>query len=101
MHLGEPGTRPGGLAAWNFHVAIDTSARAEQLRGFLHTDRGLYRPGDTVRLKGLARTMKLGAALRVPAARKAHVTVRDPRGEQLLEKTVPLSRSVALRSTCR
>ena len=78
--------RTGGLAAWNFNVPIDSSARAEQLRGFLHTDRGLYRPGDTVRVKGLARVMKLGSALRVPASRKAHVVVRDPRGEQVLEK---------------
>ena len=84
--------RTGGLAAWNFNVPIDSSARAEQLRGFLHTDRGLYRPGDTVRVKGLARVMKLGSALRVPASRKAHVVVRDPRGEQVLEKNVALSR---------
>jgi uncharacterized protein YfaS (alpha-2-macroglobulin family) len=84
--------RAGGLAAWNFHVPTDQSARAEQLRGFMHTDRGLYRPGETVRLKGLARAMKLGGALRVPSARKARVTVRDPRGEALLAKTVPLSR---------
>ncbi len=84
--------RTGGLAAWNFNVPIDSSARAEQLRGFLHTDRGLYRPGDTVRVKGLARVMKLGSALRVPSSRKAHVVVRDPRGEQVLEKNVALSR---------
>jgi uncharacterized protein YfaS (alpha-2-macroglobulin family) len=84
--------RTGGLAAWNFHVPVATSAHAEQLRGFLHTDRGLYRPGDTVRVKGLARVMKLGSALHVPATRNAHVTVRDPRGEQLLEKNVPISR---------
>src|SRR4029078_10307513 len=84
--------RPGGLAAWNFNVSVDASARAEQLRGFLHTDRGLYRPGDTVRVKGLARVMKLGSALRVPSSRKAHVVVRDPRGEQVLEKDVALSR---------
>jgi uncharacterized protein YfaS (alpha-2-macroglobulin family) len=84
--------RTGGLAAWNFSVPIDGSARAEQLRGFLHTDRGLYRPGDTVRVKGLARVMKLGSALRVPASRKAHVVVRDPRGERIVEKNVPLSR---------
>jgi alpha-2-macroglobulin len=84
--------RTGGLAAWNFHVPVDTSARSEQLRGFLHTDRGLYRPGDTVRVKGLARVMKLGSALHVPSSRKARVVVRDPRGEQLLEKNVPVSR---------
>ena len=84
--------RTGGLAAWNFHVAVDEAPSAEQLRGFLHSDRGLYRPGETVHLRGLARTMKLGGALHVPAARKAHVTVRDPRGEEILAKTVTLSR---------
>jgi uncharacterized protein YfaS (alpha-2-macroglobulin family) len=85
-------SRSGGLAAWNFRVAVDEAPRAEQLRGFLHSDRGLYRPGETVHLRGLARTMKLGGALRVPAARKARVTVRDPRGEEILAKTVTLSR---------
>ena len=29
---------------------------------------------------------------RVPSSRKVHVVVRDPRGEQLLEKNVPVSR---------
>ncbi len=85
-------TRVGGLAAYNFHVAVDQSDRAEQLRGFLHSDRGLYRPGDTVHLRGLARTMKLGGALRVPSARKVVVSVRDPRGEEILSKKLSLSR---------
>ena len=70
----------GGLAAWNFHVPVDTSARAEQLRGFLHTDRGLYRPGDTVRLKGLARVMKLGGgAARAVGAQGARHRARSAR----------------------
>jgi uncharacterized protein YfaS (alpha-2-macroglobulin family) len=85
-------TRSGGLAAWNFHVDVDASARATELRGFLHTDRGLYRPGDTVHVRGLARAMKLGGALHVPSARKVRVSVRDPRGQELLAKNVALSR---------
>ncbi|HSS37518.1 MAG TPA: MG2 domain-containing protein, partial [Polyangia bacterium] len=85
-------TRVGGLASWNFHVTGDQSSRTEELRGFLHSDRGLYRPGDTVHLRGLARTMKLGSALRIPTARKVAVSVRDPRGEEILSKKVPLSR---------
>lgn len=84
--------RAGGFAAWNFHVSSETSSRADQLRGFLHTDRGLYRPGDTVRVKGLARLMRLGGALRLPSSRKVHVVVRDPRGEPLLERNVAMTR---------
>jgi uncharacterized protein YfaS (alpha-2-macroglobulin family) len=84
--------REGGLAAWNFHVTAGDGTRVQQLRGFLHSDRGLYRPGDTIHVRGLARVMKLGSPLRVPTARKAKVTVRDPRGEEILARNVALSR---------
>jgi uncharacterized protein YfaS (alpha-2-macroglobulin family) len=84
--------REGGLAAWNFHVTPGDGTRALQLRGFLHSDRGLYRPGDTIHVRGLARVMKLGSPLRVPTARKAKVTVSDPRGEEILARNVTLSR---------
>lgn len=87
----DPG-RTGGLEAWNFHVASDYAESAVRLRGYLHSDRGLYRPGDTVHLRGLARTMKLGEGLRVPVAKKVDVTVRDPRGNQILTKAVTLSK---------
>jgi uncharacterized protein YfaS (alpha-2-macroglobulin family) len=84
--------REGGLAAWNFHVAPESGRGADQLRGFIHSDRGLYRPGDTVHVRGLARTMRLGGALRVPASRRARITVRDPRGEQFAARLVSISR---------
>jgi hypothetical protein len=85
--------RSGGLAAYNFKdVSRDESSHAEKLRGFLHTDRGLYRPEDTVHVKGLVRTMRLGKGLAVPAGAKAAVEVKDPKGNTLLEKSVALSR---------
>ena len=84
--------REGGLAAWNFHVTAGDGTRQEQLRGVLHSDRGLYRPGDTIHVRGLARVMKLGSPLRVPTTRKVKVAVSDPRGEEILSRTVTLSR---------
>src|SRR5262249_51095767 len=84
--------REGGLAAYNFHVEADASPSPDRLRGFVHTDRGLYRPGDTVHIKGLARTLKLGEGLRVPEGRRANVEVTDPRGNMLVQKGVALSR---------
>jgi uncharacterized protein YfaS (alpha-2-macroglobulin family) len=96
-HLGGDATwvnpsREGGLASWNFHVATDASRGAEQLRGFLHSDRGLYRPGETIHLRGLARLARLGGPLRVPAGRKVKVTIHDPRGEELLSRSVAVTR---------
>jgi uncharacterized protein YfaS (alpha-2-macroglobulin family) len=83
--------RTGAYASWNFDVSTDYAPQAEALRGFLHTDRGLYRPGDTVHVKGLARTVRLGEPLRVPKER-VHVTVFDPRGTRVLETDTSLSR---------
>ena len=83
--------RPGGLAAYNFNLSPDESDRDERLRGFMHTDRGIYRPGDTVHVKGLARTLRLGAGLRVPRQRGLVVRVNGPRGDTVLEKKARLS----------
>ena len=87
--------RVGGLASWQFSVDSDPGRRAERLRGFLHTDRGLYRPGDKVQLRGLVRLMRLGEGLRVPEAGKKNrveVVVRDPRGDVVVRKVLSLSR---------
>jgi len=84
-----------GLAAWNYNVEVDNNAAAVKLRGFMHTDRGLYRPGEKVHVKGLARTTKLGEPLDVPgegqAGKKVKVTVDDPRGKTLVETEAKLS----------
>ena len=48
----------------------DTSHAAAAAR-VPHTDRGLYRPGDTVHLRGLARTMKLGEGAAPAAAARS------------------------------
>ena len=52
----------------------------------------MYRPGDTVHLRGLVRTAKLGEGLSVPRERAVEVTVRDPRGQTVFSDTVELSR---------
>jgi uncharacterized protein YfaS (alpha-2-macroglobulin family) len=84
--------RDGGFSAWNFHVSPDDDPQPVRLRGFLHSDRGLYRPGDTVHLRGLARTMRLGQGLRVPAARKVKLTVSDPRGDVVIDRALAITR---------
>jgi len=81
-----------GLAAWNYNVEVDSDSAAVNLRGFMHTDRGLYRPGEKVHVKGLARMTKLGQPLDVPGeGKKVKVTVDDPRGKTLLQTEARLS----------
>lgn len=85
-------SRTNGLAAWNFNVSVDNSSAAVKLRGFMHTDRGLYRPGEKVHVKGLARVTKLGSPLDVPGeGKKAKVTVDGPNGKRIIETEAKVS----------
>ncbi len=79
----------GGLAKYNFRLK-DGDSGVARTRGYLHSDRGLYRPGDTVHLKGLVRIMQPGEGLRIPDSRSARVLVRDPRDQEVLSKELAL-----------
>jgi alpha-2-macroglobulin len=82
----------GGLSTWAFNVSSDHGTTPTKLRGFMHTDRGLYRPGDKVHVKGLARVTKLGAPLALPdASKKVAVEVAGPQGKSFLTAKAKLS----------
>ncbi len=81
-----------GLQAWNFGVNEEHAGSDLRVRGFLQSDRGLYRPGDTVHLRGLVRAIDLAGKMRVPAkAKKVHLVIEDPRGTTLVEEDVAQS----------
>lgn len=80
-----------GIHLWSFGVNVDRSPAASRIRGFIQSDRGLYRPGETVHFKGLVRQVRLGALPQLPEERAVKVAVRDPRGQVVLEREVPIS----------
>jgi uncharacterized protein YfaS (alpha-2-macroglobulin family) len=81
-----------GIQVWNFGVQASDGGGADvRVRGFLHSDRGLYRPGDTVHLRGLVRSIDLAGKMRVPKGKKAHLVVENPKGKVLLEEDVAVS----------
>jgi alpha-2-macroglobulin len=85
-------TASGGLSPWSFNVAVDRDTGPTKLRGFMHTDRGLYRPGDTVHVKGLARVTKLGEPLALPnVGKKVSVEVQGPQGKTVTTTNAKLS----------
>ncbi len=85
-------TRSGGLSAWSYNVDVDYERAPARLRGFMHTDRGLYRPGDKVHVKGLARTTRLGEPLAAPGeGKKVKVEVEGPQGKTFTEAEARLS----------
>ncbi|HLU66552.1 MAG TPA: MG2 domain-containing protein [Kofleriaceae bacterium] len=86
------GNWANGIQIWNFGVSEDRSGAETRVRGLIQSDRGIYRPGETVHFKGLVREIAVGRAPRVPSGAPVRVTVRDSRGATLMEKKLPLTR---------
>ena len=57
---------------------------------FLFTERGVYKPGDTIRLKGIARDLT-GARPRPPGGEKFTITVADGQDRKVFRQDVKLS----------
>ena len=86
------GNWANGIQLWNFGVTVDHKAAGARIRGFIQSDRGIYRPGETVHFKGLVREIRLGALPRVPRRRKVGIVVRDGRGAVVLNTKRKLTR---------
>jgi alpha-2-macroglobulin len=85
------GNWSNGIQTWNFGVTEDRTGGATKIRGFIQSDRGLYRPGERVHFKGIGREISMGRPPRVPAAKKVDVEIQDSRGETVMQKAVKLS----------
>jgi len=79
------------VGMWHFPVRHSwRKPQAEQRRAFLFTDRTLYRPGETMRLKGIVRTQIQNDILAAKPA-DARLIVRDPTGNEVFTRPVVLS----------
>lgn len=85
------GNWANGIQIWNFGVPEERTGGASRIRGFIQSDRGLYRPGETVHFKGLAREIARGRSPKVPSARRVAVEVTDSRGQNVLTKDAALT----------
>jgi len=85
------GNWSNGIQTWNFGAREDRSGGASKIRGFIQSDRGLYRPGETVHFKGLAREVADGRPPRLPNTRSVAVEITDSRGQVTLSTTATLS----------
>ena len=83
------------LSPWRFNVSAAWGSDRLPVAAAVFTERGIYRPGDTVYAKSIVRTGPLGALTRPHAGRLAPMGVRPERSgrraRRLQEKTVALS----------
>ena len=85
-----------GISPWSFGLQADLWQRP--IAGSLSTDRPIYRPGQSVRLRGAVRGVAAGAAPGQPeryvlpgAGDRAHLLVSDPEGNTIYSTTLTLS----------
>ncbi|MEM9189354.1 MAG: MG2 domain-containing protein [Myxococcota bacterium] len=86
------GNWQNGIQIWNFGVPQDTRTGGESVtRGFILSDRGIYRPGETVHFKGLVREVSAGAPPSVPRARNLVLHIEDSEGNELSRRRLELN----------
>jgi alpha-2-macroglobulin len=78
-------TWQGGMSPGAFSLMSAWEGRTPDSLGFVFADRGIYRPGDTVKLKGVARYRRLGVLKSPPAGSRMKVTVTSSRGEKVFQ----------------
>lgn len=79
------------VGLWHFPVRYSWDTPAESSRqAFLFTDRSLYRPGETVRLKGIVRTLR-GNTIEPSQAGAARIVILDPTEKEVLAQPVTIS----------
>ena len=79
------------VGLWHFPVRYAWSKAAETTRkAFLFTDRSLYRPGETVRLKGIVRSQR-GNAIEAPKPGPARIVIIDPTDKEIHTRPVTIS----------
>ena len=79
-----------GLEPWRFNIRYSYDAQSVLEKIYLFTERGLYRPGEKVYLKGVVRHLQQGNWA-IPAAQKGKLTIYDPAGNEWLTKTLTSS----------
>ena len=76
------------VSSWRHGVSADLGPDVPF--GLMFTDRGIYRPGDVVHLKGIFR-QDAARGLGTPAGRKVQIVVDSPEGEAISTQSIALS----------
>jgi len=83
-----------GIGPWQFDVPAQFYS--QPYSGYFYTDRPIYRPGQTVRFKGILRTDDDARYSLPQGVKSLTVTVSDDQGKEIYSEDLPLSDMGAL-----
>ena len=79
-----------GIQPWRFNLNYDWNPPQTPLKGFIFTDRGIYRQGDKVYIRALIRSLKDGV-FDYAGINSARLVISDARGKEVLNKEISLN----------
>jgi len=90
-HLISINSGDASVPLYRLGVTDDYGEEESEARAiFLFTERGVYKPGDTVHLKGIARNLNENQST-LPAGKKLTIKVNDAKDREIFNKAVTLS----------
>ncbi len=79
-----------GIQPWRFNLNYDWNPPQSPLKAFIFTDRGIYRQGEKVYIKGILRSLKEGV-FDYADIKQARLRISDARGKEVLNKELSLN----------
>jgi alpha-2-macroglobulin len=80
-----------GISPWAFNVSFNLNEAEPQLRGTVFADRGVYKLGEEVHLKAIARADTPNGMQLLAPGTQLHVEIRDSQNRNVFEKTVAVN----------
>ena len=87
-----------GIQLWRFNLNEEWNPQPEEMEGTVFSDRGLYKAGEPVSIKGIAR-LRSDLTWKVPASIKVRLQISDSRGEEIVNEEKQLSSFGSFSST--
>ena len=78
-----------GIYPYRFGISYDWNPIPETMRGYLFTERGIYRAGETVHFKGMVRRNEKGEFV-LPKVQNVQVEIKDPLEKPVFRDKFPL-----------
>ncbi len=79
-----------GIQMWRFDINQDWYPQPEKIEGVIFTDRGLYKAGEGVDIKGIVR-LRSESTWKVAPTAKTRLRIRNSRGEEIFNEVQKLS----------
>ncbi len=79
-----------GIYPYHFSIPYEWYPQYPKYGGHIFTERGIYRPGETVHIKGIIREKRLGK-WEIPRITEYNLFIKDSRSQEIMKDTITLS----------